>query len=413
MLGGYKMDHGKKYWFKQTYDQQKKDILFEFTQLVERWGKSEHNVNLLMNRCIKYTGYCIEDPKNSNVKSDLEEILEIEKKFKENPHDTDSEKQIYNFFDKHNNIHKDTDKISALKVMADLSHKVSDDNADTIMTIIQYDSNDHPVQALTGSLTTVFSQIENFTKYYYRIAAFKQETIRDRVKVEHFGVNTSCIGGVRFDIAEAMNRYLNYLIREYAKTGNESFFPVLCHFQWYSRLIKNLKKNNTEQLEEQINKIKESYPELKEIDNLDQYKEVSGIYVLVLDDYHVCYVGQAQNIRQRVMQHWSRSNYFTGTGIDLFKPCDTTRIFVLTCEENEINGLEHRLVDMVEARYLLNQFAGGNVQYIIDNDLPFSKDTESDPFQEIFSMFDEIAMFADKFIVRENDFRLHDFEKNN
>ena len=306
----------------------------------------------------------------------------------------------------------DTNKKSAIKMFVDFSEKVIANNTDTIMSIIQYDSNDQPIQVLTGSLTTIFSQIEDFTKYYYRIAALKQNTIRERVKTEYFGVSTSSIGGLKFDIAEAMNRYLNYLVKQHAKNESESFFYVLCHFQWYSRLIQNLKKNNAEQLEEQINKLKEYYPKLHEIKDLNEYHKQSGIYVLVLDDYHVCYAGQAQNIRQRVMQHWSRSNYFTGTGIDLFKPYDTTRIFVLTCEENEINQLEHRIVDMVEARYLLNQFAGGKVQYLIDNDLPFSKDTESNPVREIFSMLDEVAMFADKFIVRENDFRLHDFEKS-
>lgn len=306
----------------------------------------------------------------------------------------------------------DTNKKSAIEIFVDFSEKVTTNNANTVMSIIQYDSNDHPVQLLTGSFKTVFSQIEDFTKYYYRIAALKQNTIRERVKTEYFGVGTSSIGGLKFDIAEAMNRYLNYLVKQHAKNESENFFYVLCHFQWYSRLIQNLKKNNAEQLEEQINKIKEYYPKLHEIKDLNEYHKQSGIYILILDDYHVCYVGQAQNIRQRVMQHWSRSNYFTGTGIDLFKPYDTTRIFILTCEENEINQLEHRIVDMVDACYLLNRFAGGKVQYLIDNDLPFSKDTESDPFQEIFSMLDEVAMFADKFIVGENDFRLHDFGKS-
>lgn len=401
------MDHGKKYWFKQTYEQQKKDILLEFTELVKRREKTEYNVKLLMNRCIKYTNYSIEDPKNSEIKSKLEQILEIEKTFKENPHDEELEKQILVFFDKTDNVIEN----AGIKVLADFTKKTTANYFETIMSIIQYDSDDQPVQALTGAFQSVFSKIDNVGKYYYRIAALKQHTIRDRVKGEHFGVGTSCIGGLRFDISEAMNRYLNYLVKQYIKGESESFYFILTHFQWYSTLIRNLNKNDPESLEKQIKKIRNCFPELEEIKDLNEYRERAGIYILVLDSYNVCYVGQAQNIKQRIMQHWSRSNYFTGTGIDLFKAYDTTRIFVLPCESNDLNVLEYKIVKMIEERYSLNNFAGGTVQYHIDNDLPLLKESHIDVFGEIFNMFDEISMFADKFIVSENDFRLKDFKK--
>ena len=56
------MDHGEKYWLKQSYEFQRDAIHFELYSLTELCEKNPHTVKLLMNRVIKYTGFSINDP---------------------------------------------------------------------------------------------------------------------------------------------------------------------------------------------------------------------------------------------------------------------------------------------------------------------------------------------------------------
>ena len=49
--------------------------------------------------------------------------------------------------------------------------------------------------------------------------------------------------------------------------------------------------NDAEIFEAQLNKLKKKYKKLVEVKDLGLYKQKEGIYVLVLDEYHVCYIG--------------------------------------------------------------------------------------------------------------------------
>ena len=73
-----------------------------------------------------------------------------------------------------------------------------------------------------------------------------------------------------------------------------------------------------------------------EANNLDDLV-VSGIYILVLDKYKQIYIGMSDNIRKRILNHWSRKKDFDRLifgkveksilSIDSFGALDTTRIF--------------------------------------------------------------------------------------
>lgn len=56
---------------------------------------------------------------------------------------------------------------------------------------------------------------------------------------------------------------------------------------------------------------------------------------------------QSCDIRKRIMRHWSRHDYFSGTGIDMFKAYDTTRIFVLECSRRWINTNEYNRLTLL------------------------------------------------------------------
>ena|GEM_PF-2008869 len=389
------MDHGKEYWFKQSYEQQKKEISIELTRLIEFWGKNPRNVKLFMNRCIKYTRFSIEDSKNAEHIEALSAILELEIKYKDDYNNLELEEKIRDFFDDSKTIKKNLN--SPLDAIFDAIEK---NTPQSRMSIIQYDAGDLQVSSYTGTFEEIFSSIEKPTSFYYRVATLKQNTIRDRVKAEHFGVKTSCVGGMNFEIDEAIHRYLNHQVKKYEKGEEENFFYTLCHVEWYSTLLAELKKLTSTRLKEQLDVVLKTYPGLIPVDDLNLYRKRSGIYILVLDKYNTCYVGQAVDLTGRIMGHWSKSNYFTGTGIDLFKPFDTTRIYVYPCEPEKLSMLEYKILDMFEPRYSLNVLTGGSYDFHMENDIPLVRDDGTDDvMDEMQKILCSAMALEKKFIV--------------
>ncbi len=73
---------------------------------------------------------------------------------------------------------------------------------------------------------------------------------------------------------------------------------------------------------------------------------------MILDNYKQVYIGIADNIKKRILQHWKNSpnTMIVGTKnnsklcIDSFKALDTTRIFVYTNEQFAINVRNANLI---------------------------------------------------------------------
>lgn len=106
---------------------------------------------------------------------------------------------------------------------------------------------------------------------------------------------------------------------------------------------------------------------LKPVTDLRTLKGAEGVYVMVLDDYKQAYIGQARDIRARIMRHWSGvkqfdrlifgSKYESVLSIDSFRSLDTTRIFA--ARTSMADSLEIRLVKSFPGDLLLNRMGGG------------------------------------------------------
>ena len=105
---------------------------------------------------------------------------------------------------------------------------------------------------------------------------------------------------------------------------------------------------------------------------------VRGVYLLVLDEYKQVYIGISDNIKKRIMGHWSRRKEFgrlifgskesSVLSIDSFGPLDTTGIYIKTIKWNQnIHNIEEKMVDGLDGRYTLNRIKGG-----LNSDLPSS-----------------------------------------
>ena len=327
------MDHGEKYWLNQSFEYQRSEINVELARLTEFWGKTPRNVKLLMNRVIKYIGFSINDPKNAAIKDDLQHMLIVAQEYKEHPDNLDLEKELLAFFGNKSDVNESEEDDESIW---DFFDELLDNTPETAISIVRYDENDNRLGIHTGTIQEIAKGIKNYKDYYYRVAVLNQNTIRERVSTEHFGVKTSCVGGLSFSVEETLNRYLNSMIQKYKPGEDFNFYYLLCNFQWYVSALSSLKKNTKEGLERELKKLMKQFPEIKEIRNLNDYKKKTGIYIMVLDGYNTLYIGQAEDIRQRIMRHWSRADYFTGTGIDLYKALDTTRIFVLVTSSSRV-----------------------------------------------------------------------------
>jgi len=105
----------------------------------------------------------------------------------------------------------------------------------------------------------------------------------------------------------------------------------------------------------------------KEIVDLVPLSRVSGYYIMVLDKYKQVYIGSSQDIRVRILSHWSKQKEFDRLifgrkedsilSIDSFRAYDTTRIFVYPTD-NYIK-LENDFIDMFSKEFVLNRTSGG------------------------------------------------------
>ena len=145
---------------------------------------------------------------------------------------------------------------------------------------------------------------------------------------------------------------------------------------WREKCLINFDKNmaffeqiSKEEFEKALQKMLQSNKRIKQIFDLNDCKSMSGIYIMVLDEYKQAYIGQAQDIKKRIMQHWSRKKPFdrlifgevdkSVLSIDSFGALDTTRIFVL--ETASLNSSEKIVVNKMPQHFKLNRIGGGTI----------------------------------------------------
>lgn len=106
----------------------------------------------------------------------------------------------------------------------------------------------------------------------------------------------------------------------------------------------------------------------KPVQSLQDWDGVPGAYVMVFDEYRQFYVGQSEDIRRRIKQHWGNrkpfsrvifgSKYDSILPVDELRATDTTRIFA--ARSRNPHGVEERTEKAADQRFCLNRMVGGS-----------------------------------------------------
>ncbi len=110
------------------------------------------------------------------------------------------------------------------------------------------------------------------------------------------------------------------------------------------------------------------YKRFVEVTNLNDFAEVEGYYIMILDEYKQAYIGKTENIKRRIMQHWSNTKPFDRTlfpmyawdksifSIDFFRALDTTRIFAWKKQISD--DTESKLINNFPSQFCINRIGG-------------------------------------------------------
>ena len=110
------------------------------------------------------------------------------------------------------------------------------------------------------------------------------------------------------------------------------------------------------------------YRGFNQVFDLSKYSETAGYYIMVLDEYKQIYIGKTDDIKKRIMQHWSRTKPFDRIlfpmyaydkscfSIDLFRALDTTRLFVWKRKLSD--GVEKEMIRNFPSKFCTNRIGG-------------------------------------------------------
>lgn len=154
--------------------------------------------------------------------------------------------------------------------------------------------------------------------------------------------------------------------------------------KYFNALSKYEFKN---ELDNAIETLKKENYIVEQVKDLKLYKDVKGIYIMVLEKYKQIYIGQTTNsVRQRIYRHWNseereildlhRDDEFAMMHINCFGALDTTKLYVIVLfNQKEINELEKRIITLFSSRFILNGAKGGkpsSYKDLVVNNILFS-----------------------------------------
>lgn len=170
----------------------------------------------------------------------------------------------------------------------------------------------------------------------------------------------------KFESLVKKNAYVDEAATEYALTWCEDY-RELC-LKNYDLNMKYYSALDSQDFNNAIICFLKKYKNFYEIDNLLCYEGIAGYYMMVLDEYKQVYFGKSDNIKRRIMQHWTKTKAFDRIlfpmyavdtscfSIDFFRALDTTRLFIW--KRNLLEGIEEELIKNFPQEFCCNRIGG-------------------------------------------------------
>ena len=183
--------------------------------------------------------------------------------------------------------------------------------------------------------------------------------MKDSINIEEFSI-TFCPPSYKYILENGVLK----LSDEFCKKYQEASLYV------YDSNIRFFENLNNDDFQYHLNKIVKRYRSCNNVINLKKFKGISGIYLMVLDNYKQIYVGQSKDVCKRIVQHWKNTPRFdklifpsikkSNINIDSFGALDTTRIYIKQIEKlHNLDLEEERIVEKIPQKYLINRIGGG------------------------------------------------------
>lgn len=166
--------------------------------------------------------------------------------------------------------------------------------------------------------------------------------------------------------------YLDWMFRDEEHRQHSDLYLLVQRDRALINLDESLKYFKTlpaDEFEETVQLALRKCRALKSVDDLHDFEDKEGLYMMVFDEYKQIYVGTASNLRKRIKQHWTGKKSFDrlvfGTPydsvlpVDEFRALDTTRLFA--ARTSKAFDYEQNLVAAITSRFLLNRTSGGDI----------------------------------------------------
>lgn len=219
--------------------------------------------------------------------------------------------------------------------------------------------------------------------YYFMLAIYPKQSCK-MIYGTHFGVKVGKIGGLSISEAIYMNGFLNYMLREKLKWPIDSVYNFSMLYnrkQWFDERMHKADENKPEKFRKWLESFIEENTCFSRVEDLKEWKNINGIYMLVLEKYKHVYIGQSNNIKKRIQQHWRSDNYMS-CGIDAFRAYDTTEIYAFRTKVNDTDHEEYELLNKIPPEYRMNYMSGGKIDFHIQNNISIEFDDEKEEVQE-------------------------------
>lgn len=170
-----------------------------------------------------------------------------------------------------------------------------------------------------------------------------------------------------FESLAAKNAYADEQGSAYSETWCTEYRDIC--LQNYDLNMEYFSKLDKAAFNKALSSFLSQYRRFVEVNNLNDFAGIEGFYIMVLDEYKQVYIGKTDDIKKRIMSHWSKTKPFDRTlfpmyawetstfSIDFFRALDTTRIYAW--KKKTTDEFEAELIRNFPAEFYTNRIGGG------------------------------------------------------